>query len=197
MSKTDNQIKLQLSIDDIIGKMQSKSVDYSANDISRMIEKLKKIRVQALQREEERRHKEELLKKKQKEQEERKRRKKHIEEVTSMELPLDWENVFNSDKRTQGIHAESISDGLIMSLTNLGRVDIEYISSITGDDCKTVINTLKGSIYQNPDTWGECFYKGWETADSPPLICALLIIPPFSPFSQKWHAAPKTCLTYT
>ena len=67
MSKTDNQIKLQLSIDDIIGKMQSKSADYSANDISRMIEKLKKIRVQALQREEERRHKEELLKKKQKE----------------------------------------------------------------------------------------------------------------------------------
>ena len=165
MSKTDNQIKLQLSIDDIISKMQSKSADYSANDISRMIEKLKKMRVQALQREEERRHKEELLKKKQKEQEERKRRKKHIEEVTSMELPLDWENVFNSDKRTQGIHAESISDGLIMSLTNLGRVDIEYISSITGDDCKTVINTLKGSIYQNPDTWGECFYKGWETAE--------------------------------
>ena len=24
---------------------------------------------------------------------------------------------------------------------------------------------MKGSIYQNPSTWNECFYKGWETAD--------------------------------
>lgn len=52
-----------------------------------------------------------------------------------------------------------------MSLSNLARVDIEYISSITGEDYKTVISALKGSIYQNPETWDECFYKGWETSE--------------------------------
>ena len=30
---------------------------------------------------------------------------------------------------------------------------------------KDVISELGGSIYQNPDRWEECFYKGWETAD--------------------------------
>ena len=82
-----------------------------------------------------------------------------------MDLPFDWENAFNQDVRTQGIHADSISDGLIFSLSNLGRVDIEYISSITGEDYKTIIGALKGSIYQNPETWDECFYKGWETSE--------------------------------
>lgn len=89
----------------------------------------------------------------------------HIKEVTSMELPLDWENAFDGDIKTAQVHTESISDALIMSLTTLGNVDIEYISSVTGRDCKTVINALKGSIFQNPFKWDECFYKGWETAD--------------------------------
>lgn len=89
----------------------------------------------------------------------------HIQEVTCMDLPMDWNNVFDQDERTAGVHTDSIPDALIMSLTTLGKVDIEYISSVTGADLQTVINTLKGSIYQNPDTWGECFYKGWETAE--------------------------------
>lgn len=52
-----------------------------------------------------------------------------------------------------------------MSLSNLGKVDIEYISAVTGADYKSIISALKGSIYQNPDTWNECFYQGWETAE--------------------------------
>ncbi len=98
-------------------------------------------------------------------EEKEKKRLEHIESVTSMELPLDWENIFDNDKRTEGVLAERISDGLILSLTNLGKVDIEYISSITGEDYKSVICSLKGSIYQNPDKWNECFYRGWETAE--------------------------------
>lgn len=89
----------------------------------------------------------------------------HVEEVTSMDLPLGWENVFDTDESTIGIEAASVSDGLIKSLNQLGCVDIEYISTITGKDYKTVIGELKGSIYQNPDTWGECFFKGWETEE--------------------------------
>ncbi len=90
----------------------------------------------------------------------------YIEEVTCMDLPLDFENMYTLDENFSGVHTESITDGLILSLTTLGRVDIEYISAITGAEYKTVITTLKGSIYQNPETWGECFYKGWEDADT-------------------------------
>lgn len=89
----------------------------------------------------------------------------YVSSVTSMDLPMDWENVFEKDERTKEIKAESISDGLILSLTNLGKVDIEYISAVTGEDYKTVISELKGSIYQNPEVWAECFFHGWETKE--------------------------------
>ncbi len=88
-----------------------------------------------------------------------------LKEATSMELPLDWNNAFDADERSKGVHADTPSDGLILSLANLGKVDIEYIASITNKSYKEVISTLKGSIYQNPLTWGECFYKGWESAE--------------------------------
>ena len=93
------------------------------------------------------------------------RQKQHVEEVTRMDVDLDWNNSFCDDPITQGVYAESISDALILSLSELARVDIEYISQITGEDIKTVITTLKGSIYQNPETWNEVFYQGWETAE--------------------------------
>lgn len=130
----------------------------------RAIEENKKF--EAIRRERERI----LAEERRKEEEERLRREEeerlaHVEEVTSMELPVDWTNIFDEDERTVGVVCESIADGLIKSLTELNRVDIEYISSITGEDYATVISTLKGSIYQNPETWDECFYKGWETAD--------------------------------
>lgn len=54
----------------------------------------------------------------------------HVREVTCMDLPLDWNNIFNSDVRTQGVHAESIPDALIMSLNTLGKVDIECKTSL-------------------------------------------------------------------
>ena len=90
---------------------------------------------------------------------------KRIEEITSMDLPLDFENLWSMDDRTQGVFTDSVDNGLILSLSNLGRVDIEYISSITGLEYKDVILSLKGAIYQDPECWDECFYKGWKTAD--------------------------------
>ena len=94
------------------------------------------------------------------EQEER-----EITKATSMDLPLDYENLFANDERVKGVHYDSVSDGLVASIVNLGRVDIEYISSVTGESLKDVIKTLRGSIFQNPEKWEQCFYKGWETAD--------------------------------
>ncbi len=97
----------------------------------------------------------------QKEKEEREK----VENVTCMELPLDYENYFEYDMNATSVRVESASDALITSLNNLGRVDIEYMSVISGLTHKALIVELKGAIYQNPDKWEECFYKGWETAD--------------------------------
>ena len=80
------------------------------------------------------------------------------------DLSMDWESVLSEVEATGG-RADSISDALIKSLATLGRVDIEYIASVTGEDCKKVISALRGAIYQNPETWGENLVRGWETAE--------------------------------
>ncbi|GHU06442.1 hypothetical protein FACS1894158_12870 [Betaproteobacteria bacterium] len=81
------------------------------------------------------------------------------------ELSTGWHNSFADEKSKGGLHADNAGDGLLLSLQNLGRVDIEYIARITGLSCTAVLDALSGAIYQNPETWGECFYQGWETAD--------------------------------
>lgn len=139
--------------------------NFSSAEIEAAIDKLRKAKLAAERREELEEYRKEKREAARKAAEEKAQKEAHVREVTCMDLPLDWENVFNRDVRTQGVHADSISDGLVYSLSNLGRVDIEYISSITGEDYKTVIGALKGSIYQNPETWDECFYKGWETSE--------------------------------
>ena len=136
----------------------------TSEDIAKAIKKLRQARYEVKKREEE----------------------AHVKEVTCMDLPMDWENIFNTDPRTQGVHTESISDALVLCLNALGRVDIEYISSITGANYKSVISTLKGSIYQNPETWNECFYKGWETAEE--YLSGNLM--------RKWKSAKKADRNY-
>ncbi|MBO4217080.1 MAG: DEAD/DEAH box helicase family protein [Clostridia bacterium] len=138
---------------------------YSVDEINTLIDKLREAKRLAKMREEQERLRNALEERLQRQKAEQEQEKAHVREVTSMDLPLDWDNVFDSDVRAQGVHTDSIPDALIICLSTLGRVDIEYISSITGADCKTVICALKGAIYQNPDTWDECFYKGWETAE--------------------------------
>lgn len=152
----------QLSLLDMLTGVDG---NFSSAEIEAAIDKLRKAKLAAERREELEEYRKEKREAERKAAEEKAKKEAHVREVTCMDLPLDWENVFNRDVRTQGIHADSISDGLVYSLSNLGRVDIEYISSITGEDYKTVIGALKGSIYQNPETWGECFYKGWETSE--------------------------------
>lgn len=155
----------QLSLFDILGLAGNIDSKYSSDEIEEVIGKLRAAKRTAEKHEENERRRREKEELERKAREEKEKKEAHIREVTCMDLPLDWENAFNQDVRTQGIHADSISDSLIYSLSNLGRVDIEYISSITGEDYKTIIGALKGSIYQNPETWDECFYKGWETSE--------------------------------
>ena len=99
------------------------------------------------------------------EEKEKAEQERHIAEVTSTDLPMDWSNAFDEDERAQTAHAETSSDGLILSLTTLGRVDIEFIAAVTGKTLPEVIKELEGSIYQNPEKWGEVFYKGWEQSE--------------------------------
>ncbi len=159
------------ALDQAVAIVEAQRDAYSPEQIDAMLATIEMAKEQQNAMEEERKETpEERRAREKREIEERIQKKKeareaHIAAVTSMDLPLDWENVFATDARTQGVHTESISDALVMSLSSLGRVDIEYISSVTGEDYKTVICALKGSIFQNPDTWGECFYKGWETAE--------------------------------
>ncbi len=165
----------QKKFEQLLKQLKSAGSNGSSADIAKAIEELKKMEkgLEKAKGQAEKREKEEEKRR----QEEAK--KAHIDEVTSMDLPMDWENVFNTDERAKGVHTDSISDALVMSLTTLGEANIEYISSITGEDYKTVITTLKGSIYQNPDTWNECFYKGWETSDE--YLSGNLV--------RKWNAA--------
>lgn len=156
----------QLSLlDDFIQSLKKEGTRFSSDELSAVINELDIMQHRAQRREADERRRQEKLEAKRRAEEEKAQKEAHIREVTSMDLPLDWDNAFSGDPRTQGIHTDSIADALILSLSNLARVDIEYIASITGKEYKTVISALKGSIYQNPDTWNECFYQGWETAE--------------------------------
>lgn len=171
---------------DVLGGAKVDEDNMTSEDLSNIIAQLSKEKNKLQAKEKQEKENVKKLEASQQRQEEKAKENERIVEITSMELPLDWENVFDCDARTEGVHAESISDALIMSLTNLGCVDIEYMSSITGEDYKTVICALKGSIYQNPETWNECFYKGWETAEE--YLSGNII--------KKWKAATEANKKY-
>lgn len=178
---------LQLSLfDDFISQIKKDGVAVSSLNITELIKKLTSARDDIKRQEDKERSRREKEEAERKAEEERLNKEQHILEVTSMDLPLDWENAFSGDALTQGVYTESISDALVMSLSNLARVDIEYISSITGKDYKTVICALKGSIFQNPEKWDECFYKGWETAEE--YLSGNLM--------RKWNSAQKANAEY-
>ena len=162
-------------------KLSKEDVDVAVESLQIAFDDLKLMKREAVQKKKEAERKQREEEQKRKKEEKIRKQKEHIEEVTCMDLPLDWSNPFYADERATGICIENISDALVKSLTTLGKVDIEFIASVTGNDYKTVINALKGSIYQNPLTWNECFYQGWETADE--YLSGNLM--------QKWKNAKK------
>lgn len=102
---------------------------------------------------------------------------------TCIDLPLDWGEAFDPASGSQSQtapaagrrsaaagsartrRAGSISDALIFSLADLGRVDIEYMADISGETPDSVISALRGSIFQDPLKWDGDPYEGWETAE--------------------------------
>ena len=167
-------------------KLSKEDVDVAVESLQIAFDDLKLMKREAVQKKKEAERKQREEEQKRKKEEKIRKQKEHIEEVTCMDLPLDWSNPFYADERATGIYIENISDALVKSLTTLGKVDIEFIASVTGSDYKTVITALKGSIYQNPLTWNECFYQGWETADE--YLSGNLM--------QKWKNAKKANRKY-
>ena len=112
------------------------------------------------------RKKEKVGERERREEEEKAKEKARVESFVTMEIPLDFENVFEND---QGDFSElvSVSDAFIHSLNNLGRVDIEYISKISGKNLKEVILKLGDAIFLDPQKWDgdEQFYKGWVSRE--------------------------------
>ncbi len=166
----------QVSLEDYLKKL-SEQDELTINEVAEAISKLSKVHTELKKK----KHNSIKLKQEERKRIEAQKEKERIADITSMDLPLDYENLFKKDQRAQGVSVDSVSDGLIYSLNTLGRVDIEYISQITDKSCKEVIQSLKGAIYQNPEKWDECFYKGWEMADE--YLAGNLL--------KKWRIAKK------
>lgn len=105
---------------------------------------------------------------------------------SSVDLSLDFEDAFSVGASADNIRVDSAADGLVYSLVNLGRVDIEYISQISGVAMPDVIAELEGSIYQNPEVWNGEPYSGWETADE--YLSGNLV--------RKWKKAKYASIAY-
>ena len=74
-------------------------------------------------------------------------------------------------ERTIGItrsidHVETASEALTVSLNEKGKVDIEYMGSLTNLSPEEIIEDLQGVIFKNPEKVIEGdLYAGWETSD--------------------------------
>ena len=122
----------QLSIFEQVLEKLAKGGDIHAtsDELIKIIEHLVDVKNETIKKEETERKLQKEMEAKRKAEEERMQHDLHIQSVTSMDLPLDWENAFSDDSRTQGVHVDSISDALILSLSNLAKVDIERYRAI-------------------------------------------------------------------
>ena len=71
----------------------------------------------------------------------------------SKNITIDFDSVFIEEPQKEELSISSASDGLVYSLNNLGKVDINYISKITGLSPETVVKDLKGYIYLESRLW--------------------------------------------
>lgn len=86
--------------------------------------------------------------------------------TTVIDLTMDWDLLEGDNETSENSEeVERVGDALVKSLKRLARVDIKYIADGSGKTPDEVVKLLKGSIYQNPDTWNGSAYEGWETAE--------------------------------
>ena len=123
-NKKEKIINAQLSIEEYFKELSNKK-NISSIDVLNAISELSKAHTQLKKQEENAEKQRKIAEKKRQEQ----REKERIEKVTSMDLPLDYENIFGDDARAKNVNVESLSDALVASLNVLGKVDIEFIST--------------------------------------------------------------------
>ena len=71
----------------------------------------------------------------------------YIGDDNSVDLTLDWDSAFGASVfAPAAVHASSVSDALILSLSNLGRVDIGYILAATGESYESSIEQFNGKL---------------------------------------------------
>lgn len=63
------------------------------------------------------------------------------------------------DVQKEITRAETAADALLYSLREKGRVDLDYMASLTGKTVSSILDELAGRIFLNPET------NRWETAD--------------------------------
>lgn len=78
-------------------------------------------------------------------------------------LPDNYSNKYNLTRGN--FEPVDIEEALNICLNELGKVDVEYISSLSLLSLKDVILKLRGKIYKDPDLGGEYFYEGFCTED--------------------------------
>lgn len=86
--------------------------------------------------------------------------------TTVIDLNSDWDLLEGAEEVPENSEeVERVGDALVKSLKRFAKVDIKYIADVSSKTPDEVVKLLKGSIYQNPDTWNGNAYEGWETAD--------------------------------
>lgn len=89
--------------------------------------------------------------------------KKNKTLASCIDLPLDFDCADSFCETAAEF--QSIPDALVSSIHKFGRVNMKYILSVTGEPIENIIKSLKGSVYQNPETWNSQPDEGWETAN--------------------------------
>ena len=104
-----------------------------------------------------------------------------------VDISTDWDFLFGGGG-VPVVEGEMLTaaDALIMSLTKFARVDMQYICEVSGQTLDQCLEGLKTAVYQNPDTWGEDPFAGWETAEE--YLSGNL--------KKKWNTAQAATLKY-
>ena len=79
-----------------------------------------------------------------------------------VDVPSTFEDVFSFEVNNDA--ERSVADALVLSVRNKGRLDLEYMSSITSKSKDKILEILvdKDAAYQNPEAWDESDYSNWE-----------------------------------
>ncbi|SEU22416.1 Adenine-specific DNA methylase, N12 class [Lacrimispora sphenoides] len=62
-------------------------------------------------------------------------------------------------------HVDTANEALMMSLSEKGRIVLDYMAGLVGKEKSELVSDLRGVIFKDPDKTGEDEYSGFVTAD--------------------------------